>query len=466
MNSIIHDIRSIVGADHVTNAYEDVVCYAYDATNRKHTPDAVVFPGHVQEISAILRIANAARIPVVPRGAGTGMTGGALAIRGGLVIVMTRLNRILSIDRHNLVAVVEPGVVTGHFHEAVEKIGLFYPPDPSSAAYCTMGGNVAECAGGPRAVKYGVTRDYVLGLEVVVPTGEILQTGVQTSKGVVGYDLTRLMIGSEGTLGVITKMVLRLVPLPESVRTVRAVFPRMGYAAGAVAALMGSGLIPRTVEYMDQAAMRCVENYVQLGLPLEEGAMLLIDVDGSKDEVFRSVSHVAHICEQSGASEVVVAQSDAEAQELWRARKAMSPALFLLGPDKINEDIVVPRSKIPDMVDWIDGLREQTGLAIVTFGHAGDGNIHFNILLDKQDKEVLKKAQEAVEAVFQKTIELGGTISGEHGVGVTKSPYLDMELEPDTIALMKRIKAAFDPNGILNPGKIFPQKPSAENPVG
>lgn len=459
MISIIPKIEAIVGREHVTTAEEDLLCYAYDATNRHHCPDAVVFPGDTDEVSAIMRLADESRIFVIPRGAGTGMSGGSLAIQGGLVMVMTRFSRILSIDPDNLVAEVEPGVITAHFQETVETQGLFYPPDPSSASYSTLGGNVAECAGGPRAVKYGVTRDYVLGLEVVLPTGKVIKTGVRTAKGVVGYDLTRLIVGSEGTLGVITKIVLRLLPLPEVVRTLSAVFGRIQHAAKTVSEIMRSGIIPRAVEYMDQSAISCVEEYLNIGLPVDAGAMLLLEVDGNPSATDMALQQLADVCKKNGAREINVAKSAQEAAELWQARQAISPALFRLGPDKINEDIVVPRSRIPDIVQWIDELRERTGLTMVTFGHAGDGNIHFNIILDKGDKETLLRAERAVEELFKHTIALGGTISGEHGVGITKAPYLAMEIGSEEIALMKRIKTAFDPNGILNPGKIFHESP-------
>jgi glycolate oxidase len=457
--SIIPKIEAIVGREHVTTAEEDLLCYAYDATNRHHCPDAVVFPGDTDEVSAIMRLADESRIFVIPRGAGTGMSGGALAIQGGLVMVMTRFSRILSIDPDNLVAEVEPGVITAHFQETVETQGLFYPPDPSSASYSTLGGNVAECAGGPRAVKYGVTRDYVLGLEVVLPTGKVIKTGVRTAKGVVGYDLTRLIVGSEGTLGVITKIVLRLLPLPEVVRTSTAVFGRIQHAANTVSEIMRSGIIPRTVEYMDQSAISCVEEYLDIALPVDTGAMLLLEVDGSPSATDMALRQLADVCRKNGALQINVAKSEQEAAELWRARKAISPALFRLGPDKINEDIVVPRSRIPDIVQWIDELRKRTGLTMVSFGHAGDGNIHFNMILDKGDKETLGKAERAVGELFKHTIAMGGTISGEHGVGITKAPYLEMEIGSAEIALMKRIKTAFDPNGILNPGKIFHETP-------
>ena len=455
MTSIIPKIEAIVGREHVTTAEEDLLCYAYDATNRHCRPDAVAFPANADQVSDIMKLANEYRFFVVPRGAGTGMTGGALAVQGGLVLVMTRFSRILAIDTDNLVAEAEPGVVTGHFQEAVEEKGLFYPPDPSSALFSTLGGNVAECAGGPRALKYGVTRDYVLGLEVVLPTGEIIKTGVRTAKGVVGYDLTRLMVGSEGTLGIITKIVLRLLPLPETVRTVSAVFSRIHDAASTVSEVVRSGIVPRTVEYMDQSAIRCVEDHLNIGLPIDAGAMLLIDIDGSPSAVEATLERLVPICEKGGAHEIKVAGSDEEAKELWKARQAISPALFRLGPDKVNQDIVVPRSRIPDMVEWIDDLRRRSGLTIVTFGHAGDGNIHFNIILDKRDEETLAKAESAVQDLFRKTVALGGTISGEHGVGVSKAPYIGMEIGAAELALMKRLKAVFDPNGVLNPGKIF-----------
>jgi glycolate oxidase len=300
-----------------------------------------------------------------------------------------------------------------------------------------------------------VTRDYVLALEVVLPTGEVITTGTRTAKGVVGYDLTRLIVGSEGTLGVVTKIVLRLLPLPEVVRTLRAVFVRIQDAGRAVSEIVRSGVIPRSVEYMDQAAIRCVEDYLHIGLPVNAEAMLLLEVDGSPSAADAGLQELAAICEKGGAQQVQIAESEQEVLDLWRARRAISPALFRLGPDKINEDIVVPRSRIPEMVAWIDDLRKRTGLTMVTFGHAGDGNIHFNIMLDKGDKEALNKAEAAVEALFRHTIALGGTLSGEHGVGITKASYLDIELGGSELALMKRIKVAFDPHGILNPGKIF-----------
>jgi glycolate oxidase len=448
-------LQKIVGRAHCTRKKEDLACYAYDATAQTYLPDAVVFPKKAEEISAVLTLANQDGFFVIPRGAGSGMTGGSLAVKGGVILAMARLNRIIDIDTENLIAHVEPGVVTGHFHKAVEQEGLFYPPDPSSSEFSTLGGNLAECAGGPRAVKYGVTRDYVLGLEAVLPTGEIIRTGVQTAKGVVGYDVTRLLVGSEGTLGIITRMTLRLLPLPKVVKAVTAAFDKIETAAETVSKIIAGGIIPRTIEFMDNASIRCVESQLKIGLPVEADALLLIEEDGSADEVDRSVQQIKAVCLSHGADRVEIADTKSEIEKLWRARKSISPALFQYGPDKINEDIVVPRNKIPDMVRKIKALREETGLTMVSFGHAGDGNIHFNIMLDKTNKADLEKAESAIEDLFDYTLELGGTISGEHGIGITKAPYLAKEIGGVEMNLMKKIKKLFDPNGVLNPGKIF-----------
>ncbi len=448
-------LKKIVGNGNISRKDEDLTCYAYDATAKVYYPDAVLFPGNSGEVAAVLRFANEENVYVVPRGAGSGMTGGSLPVNGGIILVMTRLNRILDIDRDNLTAWVEPGVVTGRFHAAVEKEGLFYPPDPASSGFSTLGGNLAECSGGPRAVKYGVTRDYVLGLEVVLPTGEIIQTGVQTTKGVVGYDLTRLITGSEGTLGIITRITFRLLPLPLTVRTMTAVFNKIETAAETVSEIIRQGLIPRTIEFMDKASIECVKEHMNIGPSADVDALLLIEVDGKKDIAAREIKELHNLCLSRGAIEVTLAEAKEEAESLWKARKAISPALFRYGPDKINEDIVVPRSKIPHMVRKIEKLRNSTGLAMASFGHAGDGNIHFNIMLDKKNRNELEMAEAAVEEVFDYTIELGGTLSGEHGIGITKAPYLYKELGPVEIALMKKLKNLFDPKGILNPGKIF-----------
>jgi glycolate oxidase len=452
-------LREIVGKKNCLRDKEDLACYAYDATGLTYMPDAVLFPENTAEVSSILRLANKDGFFVIPRGAGSGMTGGALAVKQGVIVVMSRFNRIIQIDKDNLVVHVEPGVVTAILHKAVEKEGLFYPPDPASSDFCTLGGNIAECSGGPRAVKYGVTRDYVLGLEIVLPTGEIINTGVQTAKGVVGYDLTRLLIGSEGTLGIITKMTLRLLPLPETVRIMKAVFSKMETAAATVSAIMNHGIIPRSIEYMDNASIRCAEGYLKTGLPVKAAALLIIEADGKQEDADRSIKELGAICRSMGAVDIQIAKNNEESENIRKARKALSPALFEYGPDKINEDIVVPKSRIPDMVKKIKEIRIETGLTIVSFGHAGDGNIHVNVMLDKKNTEDVRKAEYAVNAIFDYALELGGTISGEHGIGITKSNYLKKEIGLVEIALMKKIKNTFDPKGILNPGKIFMNTP-------
>ena len=449
------NLQKITGRAYCSNTKEDLVCYGYDATAISFLPDAIIFPEKTSQVASILHLADRDHFNVIPRGSGSGMTGGSLPINGGVVVIMTRFNHIHSIDTDNLVAHVEPGVITGDFHRAVEKEGLFYPPDPASSVFCTLGGNMAECAGGPSAVKYGVTRDYVLGLEVVLPTGQIIKTGVETTKGVVGYDLTRLFIGSEGTLGIITRMTLRLLPLPQKIRTMAAIFDVIDKAAETVSEIIRRSIIPKTIEFMDHASIQCVKEDLKIDLPAKAEAMLLIDVDGTEGETDKTMARLKELCLSQGAEKVIVAKNKLEAANLWKARKAISPSLFKYGPDKINEDIVVPRSKIPEMVKKIDALRKETGLTMASFGHAGDGNIHFNIMLDKKDKAQLKKAEAAVEDLFDHTLKLGGTISGEHGIGITKAPYMAKEIGVVEIDLMKKIKKIFDPKGILNPGKIF-----------
>ncbi|MFP4667918.1 MAG: FAD-binding oxidoreductase [Desulfobacterales bacterium] len=453
-SGIEKELKRIAGPENFLRGKEDRVCYAYDATRRFFIPEAVIFPENAGQVAEILKLASRHGFGVTPRGAGSGMSGGAVPVCGGLVMAMNRFNSIISIDTEDFIATAQPGVVTGAFQRAAAERGLFYPPDPSSADYSTLGGNLAECAGGPKAVKYGVTRDYVLGLEVVLPAGEIVRTGTRTAKGVVGYDLTRLIIGSEGTLGVITEIVLRLLPLPESVQTLSAAFEDMGRAVACVSEIMKSGIIPRAVEYMDRNAISCVKDYLGEAILKDAGAMLLIETDGTAGEAKAAAEKIAEVLRGQGAKQVETAESPEAAQRLWKARKALSPALYTYGPDKINEDIVVPRSRLPEMAGRIRQLGEKTGLTMVSFGHAGDGNIHFNIMYDSSRPEQQVAARQAVDEIFAYTLELGGTISGEHGVGISKAPYMGREISPDVLALMKRIKTAFDPAGILNPGKM------------
>jgi len=450
--SVLKELTSIVGPANVSTSPEELVVYSYDATQRESLPWAVVRPRSSQEISEILKLANRELFPVVPRGAGSGMSGGSVPVQGGVVLSLERMNHILEIDDQDFIAVVEPGVVTGDLQREVESRGLFYPPDPASNKFCTLGGNVAECAGGLRAVKYGVTKDYVLGLEVVLPTGEIITTGARTVKSVAGYDLTKLIVGSEGTLGIATRITVKLLPLPETIRTLAAFFSEVPVAAKTASAIMASGVLPRALEFVDQAALRAVEGYLKEDLSHGAAAMLLVEVDGPAESTAREADRIAEIMMSNGAARVNRAGSDAEREQLWKARRSISPALYTIKPKKLNEDIVVPRSRIAESLQEIAAIAERHGLLIVNFGHAGDGNIHTNIMYDEAD---LQKAEMAVKEVFASTLRLGGSITGEHGIGLSKAAYLPMELGQEAITTMKRIKHALDPNNILNPGKIF-----------
>jgi glycolate oxidase len=433
------------------------LAYGTDALQRGHPADLVVLPGSAQQIAAIARLCHEMRVPLVPRGAGTGYTGGAVPLHGGLVLSLERLDRILAIDEENLLAVVQPAVITGDLQAAVEARGLFYPPDPQSFKESSLGGNVAECAGGPRAFKYGVTRRYVLGLEAVLPTGEIVRTGSKTVKNVVGYDLTQLLVGSEGTLAIVTEIILRLMPKAPAVATLRACFADVPAAARAVSALIRRRVVPVTLELIDRDSLDAVAAHVGSRLaPEGTGALLLVEVDGTAEAVRSEAVEVEAGCREAGALEVLIAGDEAERDRLWRVRRELSYALRPIAPQKINNDVVVPRGRVPELFTLVEGLRARHRLRIPCFGHAGDGNIHVNIMIDPADADQVARARAAVGELFAGVVALEGSISGEHGIGFSKAPYLGLELSPDVIALMQRVKLAFDPHGILNPGKIFP----------
>ena len=450
---LIKRLEKLLGEENITTRPEDLLCYSFDATREEFIPDVVVFPSTPEEVVKIMELAWEEEVPVIPRGAGSGFTGGSLPVKGGMVVSTEKMNRILEIDERNLSALVEPGVVTGELQQTVEALGLFYPPDPASLTFSTLGGNVAENAGGPRAVKYGVTRDYVLGIEAVLPGGEKITTGRKVVKDVVGYDLTRLLVGSEGTLAFFTRILLRLLPYPPATGTLLALFSSREQAGEAVAAIIHSRVLPTAIEFVDRGALDAVKKYAGVEMGNQAQALLLIEVDGEEELVPRLLEKVAEVCQQTGGT-TRVAKDQAEAQELWLARRAISPAIAQIAPTKINEDIVVPRSELPRALARIEALEEKHGLPIICFGHAGDGNIHVNIMTDKKDPEKWAKAQKAVREVFAITLELGGTLSGEHGVGITKAPYLSMELSPRVMELLKGIKRAFDPKNLLNPGKM------------
>jgi len=453
--AIITRLQHILGKEHVLTEKADRICYSYDATQRQFLPDVVVHPGSPAEISEIMKLANAEKIPVFPRGAGSGFSGGSLPTAGGIVLATSRLDQILEIDEENLVATVEPGVVTEAFQKAVEKVGLFYPPDPASLKFSTLGGNVAECAGGPRCVKYGVTKDYILGLEVVTPTGDIIRTGGPTMKGVVGYDLTKLMVGSEGTLAVITKIIIKLLPKPEAKKTMLVLFDSIDGAAKAVSAIIRGKIIPTTLEFMDSATIDCVRQATDLEVPDTARAVLIIEVDGDADMIDKQAGRIAEIVQPLGVVETRIATTAAESEALWKIRRSVSPSLRKVNPDKFNEDICVPRSKVPDMIRKVEEISQRHDVPIVNFGHAGDGNIHVNVMIDKKKPGESEKAEAAIEEVFKEALALGGTMSGEHGVGIMKAPYIPLELPVTAVDYMKTIKKALDPNNILNPGKIF-----------
>ncbi len=456
--AILAQLEAAVGSAQVRTDVASLQTYGTDALKRGHPADAVVFPGTTAEVAAIVRVCAAERIPMVPRGGGSGYTGGSVPVLGGVVIALERMNRILEIDQLNLLAVVEPNVITGDLQDAVERVGLFYPPDPSSLRQSAIGGNVAECAGGPRAFKYGTTKSYVLGLEAVLPTGEIIETGGKVVKNVVGYDLTQLLVGSEGTLAIITKVILRLIPRPQVQITIRACFRDVHGAVQAVTNMIRERVVPAALELVDGDSLEAVATSQQTRSlsPEGTGAILLLEVDGGPAAVQEDATRVETACHEAGAIEVRRARDDAERTELWRVRRELSLSLRMIAPIKFNHDVVVPRGRIPELFALIDTLKARFKLPIPSFGHAGDGNIHVNIMSDPSHPGEVERAHEAERVLFEGVVALEGAISGEHGIGFAKARFMALNLSGDEIALMRRVKQAFDPQGILNPGKIFP----------
>jgi glycolate oxidase len=387
----------------------------------------------------------------------SGLAAGVVPCDGGLLLNLTRINRILEIDRENMTATAQAGVITANLAAAVEAEGLFYPPDPASIRQSTLGGNVACNAGGPRCLKYGVTGDYVMALEAVLADGRVLRTGNKCIKNVTGYDLVHLLVGSEGTLAVVTEVTVKLVPKPQAKRTALAIYEDISQASAAVNDILLSGVLPSTLEIVDETAIHCVEEYMNLGLDCTADAMLLVETDGAPEIAEAEIQRVAQVCQVAGAREIQVAHDSAESDELWRARRSISPSLGRVRPNKLGEDIVVPRSAIPSMVARIKRISHQHNLPIVIFGHAGDGNLHPNILFDKRDPEESERVEAAVGDLFEAAVELGGTLSGEHGIGTLKRPYLEMALGTLAVEVMRGIKNALDPQGILNPGKVLPR---------
>jgi glycolate oxidase len=455
----IDHLSSIVGTSHLHTDRETVDRYGRDETeDLAFPPDVVVTPATTHQVADILRFANREMIPVTPRGGGTGLSGGALPVHGGIVLSMEKFNRIIEIDEQNFLAVAEPGVITQKFQEEVETRGLYYPPDPASRGSSHLGGNLAECAGGPRAVKYGVTKDYVLGLEAVLPTGEIVNTGGRSIKNVTGYNLTQLIIGSEGTLAVITRIILRLIPLPSLRRVLLIAFPTIEDAAACVAEIFRNGVTPSALEFMERSAVKASEEKLGKKFPNgEAAAQLLVEVDGNNEAALtQDIGAIAGAVEHHHPLDILLAEDRQKVADVWSLRQGMGEAVKSISPYK-EEDTVVPRAKLPDLVRGVKEICGRHGITSICYGHAGDGNIHVNILKDRLDDASWEEtADRAVREIFRLTVSLGGTISGEHGIGYSQKSYLPIAIAPAELELMKKIKGLFDPNAILNPGKIFP----------
>ncbi len=461
---IIEQFEKVIPRSRLSSRPEDLVCHSCDASRQKAKPDLVAWPVRPGEVAGILRIADRERVPVYPRGAGSGMTGGAVPVAGGIVVDFTRMDRILEIRPDDFVAVVEPGVVVSALQAQAEELRLFYPPDPASKEFATIGGTVAECAGGLRALKYGVTRDYVLALEVALPGGEVIHAGTHALKSVTGYDLTRLFVGSEGTLGLFTKIALRLLPLPPSVITMLAEFADVQDGVKCASSILRKGILPRALELLDEGTLSCVQSYRRFELSNAAGAALLVELDGEESTVRGQSRQVAEICRAEKSVAVREAESVEDRERIWELRRAISPALFRVAPDKLNEDVCVPLSKLGMMFSRLHDIGEKHRVKILNFAHAGDGNVHVNVMIDGSNEEELRRGEAAVREVFEATVEFGGTLSGEHGVGITKSQFLDLEVREKELELMRSLKHIFDPHGILNPGKIFPPGTPSRRP--
>ncbi|NPA94569.1 MAG: FAD-binding protein [Thermodesulfobacteria bacterium] len=448
-------LEAILGSQGFLKERADTLCYGFDSSGYESEPSFVALPENREQVVEIVKLCGELGVPITPRGAASSTTGSAVPQKGGLVMSFAKMNRILAIDTVELTARVEPGVVTGRLQAEVEECGLFYPPDPASLNFCTIGGNVATGAGGARAVKYGVTKDYVRSLKVVLSDGTLLDTGAETAKGVVGYDLTRLFVGSEGTLGVVVEVLLRLLPRPEAVSTAAASFADVDKAVDCITCLFTSGLLPSCAEFLDDKTVKAVEARLPFSLPPDTGAFVLIEVDGMASSVTEEMERVKECFTTSQATQIYVARDQGERERLWQARRSVSPVLKGLGYEvKLSEDICVPRKNIKEMLLYLRWLEEFYPVAIYCFGHLGDGNIHVNLLFNHDDMDV-ETLHKLISAIMKKTVELGGTISGEHGVGLSKRDFLPLELSSEALELERGIKRLFDPKGIMNPGKIL-----------
>ncbi len=446
----------IVGKENVFDDKAHLLAYSYDATRNHFEPDAVVFPRDEDDISKILKYCNEHKIVITPRGAGSGFTGGALPSNGGIILALEKhMNKILEIDMENLVAVVQPGVVNMDLQKAVEAKGLFYPPDPASQDYSTLGGNVSENAGGMRAAKYGITKDFVMALRAVLPSGEIIRAGKRTIKDVAGYNIAGILIASEGTLGVITEITLKLLAKPKLSKSAMGVFPTVQSAMEAVFKTMASGVTPVAMEFLDNLSICAVEQKFHKGLPTDAGAVLITTVDGNlNEELTNQLEIIKKSFYENGCSEFKIAKDKDEGDALWFARRNASQSITIYGSKKLNEDITVPRSKLPALLEEVDKISKKYGVKIPCFGHTGDGNVHTNVMVDGSDEKQLEIGHNAIVDVFKATVKLGGTLSGEHGIGLSKAPFMNLAFSESEMQLFRSIKKAFDPNNILNPGKM------------
>lgn len=452
----IRDLKAIVGEGECFSDKAHLTAYCYDATKERKYPECVVFPHNEEEVSRVLKYCNEHLIPIIPRGAGSGFTGGALAVQGGVILALEKhMNQILEIDMENMVARVQPGVVNMQLQKAVEAVGLFYPPDPASEHYSTLGGNVSENAGGMRAAKYGITKDFVMALRAVLPNGDIIRAGKKTIKDVAGYNVAGILIASEGTLAVITEITLKLLSKPKHKQSAMGVFPSIQAAMNAVYKTMASGISPVAMEFLDNLSIRAVEEKFHKGLPKEAGAILITEVDGNlPEEITYQINKIEEKFLENGASQFIKANNEQEAADLWFARKNASPSITIYGSKKLNEDITVPRSKLPQLLERIAEVSKKYDVVIPCFGHTGDGNVHTNVMVDGSKQEELERGHQAIEEIFKIAVELGGTLSGEHGIGISKAPFMHLAFSQEEMDLFRSIKKAFDPNNILNPGKM------------
>lgn len=456
--SLLSSLTQYFTTDQVLTDPNECWPYGYDNSRRHAPPQAVVFPRTHDEVVKLIQLSNEHHISLTTRGRGTGTTGATVPLQAGIVLSTEKMNRIIKIDPANRYMVVEPGVTNQQVQDAAKEHGFFWPPDPTSAAYCSVGGNLAYNSAGPRAVKYGTPRENVFGLRAVTGKGEEIKTGVFTTKGVVGYDLTRLLIGSEGTLAVITEATLKLTPLPEAKRTMQAIYKDIESAAQAVASIMAQPVTPCALEFIDGQAINMIRDYSEANLPADAGAMLMIEVDGASHTLNDSVIAVKQAAQNDGLAEITAAETKEQITALWATRKALSPALRKIAPKKINEDVVVPVSNIPVLIRGLEELSKKYSITIVNFGHAGNGNIHVNLLLNPDDPVEMENGHRCLDDVFALVLKLDGTLSGEHGVGIEKRDFVDREIDSVTLDVMRRIKNDFDPNNILNPNKMFPVK--------